>query len=123
MILALAVLAQGFTVADLKFKRKTSVSIEKIAYIIMPGDPTKLDGLILKFPVTSCCNTNTEVQVSMDAGTNWISCTGGNPDTWICNFAVPYKPDISSITNLQVEINNRISWYEKFVYSILSFFK
>ncbi|MCJ7518750.1 MAG: hypothetical protein MUO42_03660 [Anaerolineaceae bacterium] len=131
LILVFVVIAQGYTATDIILKRRASdatgkvsgYSIEKIEYILMPGDPSRLDGLILKFTGTSCCDAITNVQVRMDAGTNWIACKGGNPNTWICNFEVPYKPGISSITNLQVEINNRISWYEKFVYSILSFFK
>ena len=131
LILVFVVIAQSYAATDFIPKRRAcdatgrvcSNSIENIDYFLLPRDPSKVDSLTMKFTDTSCCSATTDVQVSVNAGTNWITCTEKNPNTWTCNFAAHSKPSISSITNMQLEINKRISWYEKFVYSILSFFK
>lgn len=131
LILVFAVVSQSFAATHTDPKSSAcdaagifcGYSIDTIDYILLPSDPSKVDSLTLRFADTSCSGVVTDVLVSVDAGTNWIACTGKNTITWACNFAALSKPSVLSISKLQFEFKNRISWYEKLVCSIRGFLK
>ena len=76
-------------------------TITNIDYTLLASDPTRLDGVSFDVDPTAGAGAAGVVTITVDAGANWISCTGPVVSTWTCTFGVP-KPLVSVISALQV---------------------
>ena len=77
-------------------------TITNIDYTLLASDPTKVDSLTLDAAPTAGAGAATDVRITVDAGSTWITCSGPVTNTWTCNFAALSEPSVSAITNLQV---------------------
>lgn len=72
-----------------------------VSYTLNGSDPSLVDALALTVtPLGATANADT-VQITIDGGTNWLSCTGSNASTaWTCTFTS--SEAVSGMAALQV---------------------
>ena len=76
--------------------------ISNVDYTLLSTDPTKVESISIDVAPTSTANAATSVQITVDGGTTWVTCTGPTTNTWACAFTAESEPSIADITSLQV---------------------
>lgn len=113
IILAIAILgaaAYGFAAANIVPETGagegsgaiSGYTITNINYTLLASDPTKIESVSMDIAATAGAGVASDVRISVDAGTTWISCTGPVTNTWTCSFGVGSEPLVSAMSNLQV---------------------
>lgn len=77
-------------------------TITNITYSLLASDPSKISSLTLDVAPTATAGAASDVRITVDSGTTWITCTGPSTNTWTCTFGVGTEPSVSAITDLQV---------------------
>jgi len=76
-------------------------TITNIDYTLLGSDPSKLASVEFDVAPTGSANAATDVRITVDAGTTWITCTNVVAH-WTCTFGGGSEPSVSAISNLQV---------------------
>ena len=108
MVLVLAVVAFGYAAANVVPESGagdgtgtvSGYTITNIAYTLDATDPSTVASLALDVAATSGAGDATDVRITVDSGTTWITCTGPVTGTWTCTFGT--KPGVAAISDLQV---------------------
>ena len=76
-------------------------TVANIEYTLLAADPTKVD--LVEFDVTATAGADaaTDVRITVDAGTTWITCTNVTTH-WTCDFGAGSEPSVTAISNMQV---------------------
>jgi len=110
IIFALAVVVFGYAAANIVpvsglgegVGTVSGYTISNIDYTLLTSNPSKVSSVSIDVAPTSSAPAPTDVRVSVDSGTTWITCTGPTVNTWACAFGTGTEPDVSTITSLQV---------------------
>jgi hypothetical protein len=110
LILILAVVAFGYAAANIVPESGagdgtgtvSGYTITNIDYTLLTSDPSKVQLLTLDVAATAGAGDATDVRITVDSGTTWITCTGPAVNTWTCTFGVGSEPSVSAISDLQV---------------------
>jgi len=110
IILTLGVIAYGYAAANVVPESGagdgtgtvSGYTVSNIDYVLLSTDPTKVESVALDVAATSGAGEPSEVQITVDSGTTWISCTGPVTNTWTCAFTALSEPSVSAIESLQV---------------------
>ena len=110
LILLLAVVAFGYAAANIVPETGagdgtgtvSGYTITNIGYTLLTSDPSKVDELTLDVAATTGAGDATDVRITVDGGTSWVTCTGPATNTWTCAFVALSEPSVSAIVNLQV---------------------
>lgn len=62
-------------------------TITNITYTLDATDPSEVDVVAMDVGPTAGAAAATDVRVTIDGGTNWITCAGPSGTTWTCTFA------------------------------------
>ena len=108
LILGLAVVAFGYAAANVVPESGagdgtgtvSGYTITNVDYTLDATDPSKIASLNFDVAKTAGAGDATDVRITVDSGTTWITCVAGTPPDWACTFSV--KPSVSAITALQV---------------------
>ncbi|MBC2724838.1 MAG: hypothetical protein HGJ97_19655 [Desulfosporosinus sp.] len=77
-------------------------TISNIDYALLSTDPTKVESVSIDISATDGASDPTDVRITVDSGTTWITCTGPTVSTWACAFTSELEPSISAIDSLEV---------------------
>ncbi|MDK2981109.1 MAG: hypothetical protein PWQ55_1456 [Chloroflexota bacterium] len=110
IVLTLGVVAYGYAAANVVPESGagdgtgtvSGYDISNIDYTLLSSDPTKVESVAFDVVATAGAGAPNEVQITVDSGTTWVSCTGPETNTWTCAFTVSSEPSVSAIESLQV---------------------
>ncbi len=110
IILALGVIAYGYAAANIVPESGagdgsgtvSGYTVSNVDYTLLTSDPSKVASVAFDVAATSGAGDPNEVQITVDSGTTWISCTGPETNTWTCAFTASSEPSVSAIELLQV---------------------
>ena len=77
-------------------------TISNIDYTLLSSDPSSLTSVSFDVAPTSGASAATDVRITVDNGTTWVTCTGPTVNNWQCAFTIGSEPSISAIESLQV---------------------
>lgn len=109
LILILAVVAFGYAAANVVPESGagdgtgtvSGYTITNIDYTLDGTDPSTMASVTFDVASTSgTAGDATDVRITVDSGTTWITCVAGTPPAWTCTFGTP--PSVLLITDLQV---------------------
>jgi hypothetical protein len=75
-------------------------TVTNVSWAVDPSDRDEVDDVSFDVAPTGGAGAADEVYASIDAGSNWVTCTGPVGSTWTCLFAP--NTLISGVTSLQV---------------------
>jgi len=110
LILVIAVIAFGYAAANIVPESGagdgtgtvSGYTVSNIDYTLLDSDPSKLELLTLDVVATDGAGAATDVRITVDTGSTWITCTGPAGSTWTCTFGVGTEPSVSAVVDLQV---------------------
>lgn len=74
--------------------------ITNIQYSLLGSDPTKVASVSFDVSPTAGASAATVVEITIDGGTSWVSCTGAG--SWTCTFTAGSEPTVLAAAQLQV---------------------
>ena len=77
-------------------------TISNVDWTLLSSSPNKLSSISFDVAPTGSAGAAGDVRISIDGGTNWITCTGSTGSTWACSFGSGSEPSVSAINSLQV---------------------
>jgi hypothetical protein len=77
-------------------------TISNVDYTLLSGSPEDLGSVAFDVNPTAGAGAAGEVQITVDGGTTWVSCSGPSGSTWTCTFASGSEPTVLGATSLQV---------------------
>ena len=77
-------------------------TISNIEYTLLSSNPTKIEYIEMDVAATAGAGDASDVRITIDGGTSWVTCTGPVGSTWTCTFTVGSEPSVSSTSSLQV---------------------
>ena len=110
IILTLGVIAYGYAAANIVPESGagdgsgtvSGYTVTNIDYTLLSSDPSKIESVAFDVAATGGADAPNEVQITVDAGTTWVTCTGPETNTWTCTFTASSEPSVSAIEELQV---------------------
>jgi hypothetical protein len=110
IVLILAVAAFGYAAANIVPESGagdgtgtvSGYTITNINYTLLASDPSSVESLTLDVAPTAGAGPATDVRITVDGGTTWVTCTGPVGSTWTCTFAALSEPSVLAIIDLQV---------------------
>ena len=110
IILTLGIVAYGYAAANVVPESGagdgtgtvSGYTVSNINYTLLETNPTKVASVALDVAATSGAGVPNKVQISVDSGTTWVTCTGPATNTWTCAFTASSEPSVSAIEGLQV---------------------
>jgi hypothetical protein len=108
LILLLTVVAFGYAAANIVPETGagdgtgiiSGYTVTNINYSLLTTDPSKIDGLTMDIAATSGAGVASDVRVTVDGGTTWVTCSGPVTSTWTCAFSP--EANVSTMAALQV---------------------
>ncbi|MGD2253783.1 MAG: hypothetical protein PVF70_12790 [Anaerolineales bacterium] len=76
--------------------------VSNITYTLLSSDPTKLEQVSMDVAATAGADAPTDVRLTVDGGSTWVTCSGPSRTTWTCIFSTGSEPSVTSVSNLQV---------------------
>lgn len=77
-------------------------TITNVDYDTLSSNPSKLQSVSFDAAPTAGAGAASEVKISVDAGTTWVTCSGPVGSTWTCAFASGSEPLVSTISALKI---------------------
>lgn len=77
-------------------------TISNVSWSLLSSDPSSLSGVDLDVAATAGAGAASDVRITVDGGSNWVTCTGPSGSTWSCSFATGSEPSVSAVSALQV---------------------
>jgi hypothetical protein len=77
-------------------------TISNIEYTLLSSDPSLLDEVDFDVAPTAGASAASDVRISVDGGTTWVTCTDSGGGSWNCAFTGGSEPGVAGITSLQV---------------------
>jgi hypothetical protein len=77
-------------------------TITNVAYTLLSSDPSKLQKIAFDVAPTSGAGAASQVRITVNGGTTWVTCTGPTGTNWSCSFTVGSEPTVSSISSLRI---------------------
>jgi len=77
-------------------------TISNVSWSLLSSEPSSLSGVQLDVAATAGAGDASDVRITVDGGTNWVSCSGPSGSTWTCSFSAGSEPSVSSVSALQV---------------------
>jgi hypothetical protein len=77
-------------------------TITNVNWTLLASSPNQLDGVDLDVAATAGAGAASDVRVTVDGGTTWVTCSGPTGSTWACSFASGSEPSVSAVSALQV---------------------
>ena len=77
-------------------------TVSNITYTLLSSNPTKLEQVSMDIVATAGADAPTDVRITVDGGSTWVTCSGPSGNTWTCAFSTGSEPSVSAVSNLQV---------------------
>ena len=77
-------------------------TISNVSWSLLSSDPSSLSGVDLDVAATAGAGAASDVRITVDGGSTWVTCTGPSGSTWSCSFATGSEPSVSAVSALQV---------------------
>jgi len=77
-------------------------TITNIDYSLLSSNPGKIDEISFDVAPTSGAGPAGQVQITVDAGTTWVTCSGPVGSAWTCAFASGSEPSVSTVSSLKI---------------------
>lgn len=77
-------------------------TISNVDYTLLSSSPNKLESVAFDVAAAAGAGAAGEVQITVDGGTTWISCTGPVINTWTCTFGSGSEPTVLGAISLRV---------------------
>lgn len=77
-------------------------TISNVSWSLLSSDPSSLSGVDLDVAATAGAGAASDVRITVDGGSTWVTCTGPSGNTWSCSFATGSEPSVSAVSALQV---------------------
>ncbi len=76
--------------------------ISSIHYSLLNSDPTKVNMLSMQIAPDGNAGVPSQVRISVDDGTTWITCSSPATPNWECLFSAGSEPAVLNMHTLQV---------------------
>jgi hypothetical protein len=77
-------------------------TITNIDWALLSSSPDKLSAVSFDVAATSGAGAAGDVRITVDSGSNWITCSGPSGTTWTCSFGTGSEPSVSAVSQLQI---------------------
>ena len=110
IILLISIVGYGYTAANVVpesgagegSEAISGYTISNVDYTLLVADPTSVGSVSIDVAATAGASAPNTVQITVDGGTTWITCTGPTGSTWACAFAAGSEPAVADLATLQV---------------------